>query len=229
MIRKPLIIGAAGNMSSRYKAIFNKILNDWKPFDGLYQWFEGYECYDTKTNPETLTEFLNTSDCDSFLITTPTETHAGLIYALAGYGRPILCEKPIAKREDTMYSLLSFCRRERVNLHMINQYAYADLSGRVYGSFPVRDNLSMYNFFKHGTDGIAWDCINILGLAQDRCFLSEDSPIWTCSLNGRKVHYSDIDGCYVRMILGWIKNPTDNLDYIETAHNKVFNYLKENE
>jgi hypothetical protein len=207
-----LLIGSEGNMGKRYKAIFDHIKNDYVIYDGYY--FEGYESYDVKTKKEPFLEIAKRAD--KFLIATPTETHCQLISELAVFEKPILCEKPITTNIEQFRVFMDFCKRRSVNLTMVNQYAYASMQRQERAGME-----SMYNYFRHGTDGLAWDCINILGLAKSKVNLYEASPVWRCEINGKILSLGDIDGSYIRMILDWMRHHKENIIYTEQAHEKA--------
>ena len=193
MIKSPLIVGCWGNMASRYKAILNML---------------GIAYYGVDIN-----HAQDVGEVDGVIICTPTQTHCDMIKHYSQMNVPILCEKPITKDPDKLADLLKFCRENGVNLQMINQYAHMGV-----GKFPSD---TYYNYFKSGSDGLHWDCINIRGLAKGEVTLGNDSPIWQCKVNGSHLDIKLMDYAYVEMIKSWLANPTDNLDYIKHAHNKV--------
>jgi hypothetical protein len=145
----------------------------------------------------------------SIIIATPTDTHYMQIMELSKFGLPILCEKPIVKSLLILERLLN----SGAKIRMVNQYQY------LVDNDPLGS--SYYDYFKSGGDGLAWDCINIIGLAHDVPFLANNSPIWKCSINGKELSISQMDQAYIDMLDDWVSNPTSNHDYILTAHQKV--------
>ena len=150
------------------------------------------------------------AQCDGIIIATPTQSHMDMIKRYSAFDKPILVEKPI--------SLEPFILNGG-NVQMVNQYAFC-------GPFPGGD--TFYNNWNTGKDGLAWDCINIIGLAKGRVSLENTSPIWKCCINGKDLTLADVDMSYINMIDSWTKNPTSNTDYILKAHRKVREYIEAN-
>jgi len=201
-MKKVLVVGYKGNMGSRYTAILDMLGVEWDGTDLV----EG--CIDTKTD----------SDYDGVIIATPTDDHFNMINYIRGISdKPILCEKPI---ETSLHYLKMLLDRPNLNLRMINQYEYmpgadeADAEGKTY-----------YNYFKSGRDGLAWDCINIIGMAKGDVELKNDSPLWECCINGSVLKLGWMDSAYIYMIDKWVKNPTNNHEYILKAHEKVIKWM----
>lgn len=189
-----LLIGSEGNMGKRYKAIFNHLGIDYSTFDSAIDChIHSYAKY-----------------AKGFLIATPTDTHTDLIFQLAPYKRPILCEKPITRDPTELAAVLML----KPKLQMVNQYAHMPIS-------KSKNKPTSYNYYRHGGDGLNWDCINVIGLAKGPVKLDQQSPVWNCTINGKKLNLSDMDHAYISMIKSWVKNPEPNLDYIAMAHGKV--------
>ncbi len=149
-------------------------------------------------------------DCDGIIIATPTDTHINMIKRYAPFNLPILVEKPIALDPFLLNG---------GNVHMVNQYAHC-------GPFPGGE--TYYDCWRTGNDGLAWDCINIIGLSEKMPKLNNQSPVWKCMINGKELSLHDIDMSYVKMIDAWTRNPQSNTDYILKAHKKVREYLEAN-
>lgn len=155
-------------------------------------------------------------DYTGFIIATPTETHMNLIEEYSKYLVPILCEKPIVKDEFNFHRLKKFSKPEC--LSMINQYRYLPLYGKTGDTF--------YCYYNSGKDGLFWDCINIIGLANtNNIFLSNKSPIWSCRLNGIDISKNWMDQAYVDEVLHWLEQRESNYDYVIKSHEKVFKML----
>lgn len=193
-----MVIGGKGNMGQRYCAILRHL--------GIK-----YSTIDIEDKDQLFKRDL----ADGFIVATPTKNHIKMIYDLAQYNKPILCEKPISTNVESLLPFLETMRRQDLNLQMVNQYAYMPLGDG--------EGFTEYNYFKHGGDGLAWDCLNILGLANGEVHLGDDSPIWRCTINGKKLSIADMDNAYINMVANWVGNPEDNIDYIEHAHRKVIN------
>jgi hypothetical protein len=163
-------------------------------------------------------------DFDSVIIATPTHSHINNIEDLAFCGVPILCEKPIATSVRLAMKACSLAADSGIDLEMVNQYAFLK------GSPTQWPDLSSYNFYNHGKDGLPWDCISIVGLAKGQVILEETSPIWRCVINGEEMSLADMDGAYIKMIDRWLNRDLQQLgkDYILGAHAKVEALMKGN-
>jgi len=201
MKKRIMVLGYKGNMGTRYTRILDYLGVDWGGMD--------------------LTEnkgFDRPGDIDGIIDAGPTRGRLRRLYDLDPK-TPVLAEKPFTLGViDRAYLQL-----KTRPIQMVNQYVH--MGGH---KLPPGDStLTYYNYFKHGGDGIAFDCINILGLATGRVILQQDSPIWKCELNGRSLSISDMDFAYIAMIEAWLKQPTPNWDYIVHAH-KVAHEYEEN-
>lgn len=197
MIKRPLIIGSRGNMASRYQAIFKYLEIDTVGVDQGDDWPEmGF---------------------DGILIATPTATHVEVVRRAADYRLPILVEKPISRDMAEVDHLIGFCKAHNVRLMMVDQYNF--LTRPTTGT-------TLYNYFKHGSDGIFHDCTNIIAHATGDVMIGEFSPIWRCTINGAVLDVADMDRAYIDMIRNWVRNPRADLDYIAKAHRKVLEFEK---
>ena len=181
-----LILGSKGSMGKRYAAILKHLNVPCTEFDVK----DG--------NP------LNGSikQCDRVIVATPTSTHMEVLDIITTVmpGAPILCEKPVTKSLSDLEQILSMCDARGNDLRMMYQY-----------SLLASDDLylqSHYNYYAHGSDGIQWDCMQIIGLAKGKVVLKEDSPIWKCTINGKKLKRSDMDRAYVDYVNNWIIDPS---------------------
>lgn len=157
------------------------------------------------------------------IIATPTALHAAHIDQFLATGAPILCEKPITTSIRALDRLMPKLDDGRVN--MVNQYRY--LRGH---REEIGEGLTMYDYFNHGRDGLAWDCISIVGLAKGRVVLGEASPRWTCWINGERMSLADMDQAYIDMISHWVGGSLvgHGADYIRDAHARVHAYIEAN-
>lgn len=158
------------------------------------------------------------SSFDSILICTPTDHHVEDVYQAARFNLPILCEKPLATDLDLVLELCDFAEKTGLPLRMVNQYAFLPGQGG--------DGLTYYNYWNHGKDGLAWDCISIVALAQGQVELREDSPLWDCRINGIQHYASEMDYAYVDMLKDWLGGEVNGVSYIREAHKKVAAYLE---
>lgn len=176
-----LIIGGLGSMGRRYSAVLSYLR-------------EPYYAVDRESSPAAIKSFA--SRASRILICTPTETHLGIIKRLMTLGKPILCEKPICKNLDDLNELMSSVRHFGTKLNMVMQYT------ELVSSNGAGD--SEYDYFRHGNDGLAWDCLQIIALAKGHLSLREDSPVWKCKINGQTLDLSSMDMAYVNHIRRWI-------------------------
>ena len=200
-----LIVGAYGNMGSRYRAILKHMK---VPYDCLE--FDTWDNYDF-SKPKL--------DYHSIIIATPTYTHYTLIKFFHKYKLPMLCEKPITTNKLELEEIIDMCP----NLKMVCQYEYlVNKTGnkRIDSIKPVGP--SYYNFFKTGKDGLSWDCISIVALSDGVADLANDSPIWRCQINGTELNIKDMDIAYCKMIRDWVNKPMGDLLFIRNAHDKIF-------
>lgn len=193
---KVCLIGHKGNMGKRYSAILNLLKVDWFGVD--------------------IDEGSLNQPADAYLIVTPTHTHVDMISWLRDLGKPILCEKPITKNLVQLEKLLYDCEKSGTKLQMVSQYDYLIDESRA-----GNGDITCYNYFKHGGDGIFWDCINIIYHARGSVTLTEDSPIWYCWINGQQIDGSQMDVAYIKMIEDWLKNPRTDIERIWKSHEKV--------
>jgi hypothetical protein len=199
------IVGGLGNMGNRYSCIIRYIGHE--PF-----------LIDLNTNnPHELKE------CDSFIIATPTEAHFENLKDYSIYNKPILCEKPFTK---SMKELDLIGKMNIKNLKMVTQYEYMDGFIDAPDAYKSMDyNNSFYNYYRHGKDGLKWDCIQIIGFAKNEVTIKSDSPIWKCRINGSDLNIADMDSAYIKMIHSWIKNPSGDFNSIFNMHHKVDRFV----
>jgi hypothetical protein len=160
---------------------------------------------------------------DSVIITTPTVLHTVHIEQFLPLGIPILCEKPITTSLRVLDRFMP--KIEGAKVDMVNQYRF--LRGRF---DEVADGVTLYDYFNHGRDGLAWDCISVVALAKGHVALGERSPSWQCVINGERMSLSDMDQAYIDMISHWVNGQLVGHDstYIRDAHAKVHAYIEAN-
>lgn len=203
---KIYVIGADGNMGSRYRAILKYLEHEAWGIDLPYIYGESL----TRTEAQA---------SDGVIVTTPTESHLDILEMLEGVSVPILCEKPFINRESQMKRLESYLENTKSNISMVSQYDYL-----VYPE--QRLGLTKYDYFKSGKDTLPWDCINIIYHATGKIELKNESPVWRCVVNGIALNLSMMDYAYIEMIEKWIANPGEsNKDRIFRSHQKVVEYL----
>lgn len=198
-MKKVCIVGGRGNMASRYRSIFDML---------------GVEVvvWDIDEKPDT-------ADVDGFLVATPTPTHFDVLTALIPMKKPILCEKPVVKTIEELEQIKSLCSLYDTPFQVVMQYCWL--------TDPLNLGPSRYDYFKHGNDGLLWDCFQIVALAKGDVELGEKSPIWDCVINGQRLNIAAMDFAYIEMIRSWIERPgAQPWDFIIECHQKVLNYAK---
>lgn len=196
-----LIIGDQGSMGTRYRHIMDHI-------------GQNYIGTDMDTDPAEVYDLAQ--KCDRTLICSPTDTHLDYIELLHGIGKPIMCEKPISKNLDEMTRVLNKVYKKRCPFRMVMQYKELTFSEKGYESF--------YDYYKHGSDGLIWDCIQIIGLAKGNITLNDKSPVWRCQINGDKLNLGQMDFAYVQHIRKWKKQPIQSMVSLMDIHYKTATY-----
>lgn len=191
------LVGHKGNMGRRYASILNYLGISWQGVD-IDDWKE----------PD--------KRSDGIILATPTDSHRVDLVRWRNFGLPILCEKPICRNQKELEILLEIAD---VPLQMVNQYKF-------YANYQVinKGESTQVNYYNTGTDGIVWDCINLIGLAKEDVHLYNTSPIWKIMLNGTFLDKRFIDHVYIDNIADWTKNPIDDREYIKHAHQRIFDY-----
>jgi hypothetical protein len=202
VIKKPLIVGARGGMGRRYTAILRKM---------------GIEPELVDVGDRTPRNY------DGVIIASPTALHIAHLEQFLPLEVPILVEKPIATSIRAVERIQKKLDEARAPVDMVNQYRY--LTGPM-----LPGTLTMFNYYNHGRDGLPWDCISIVGLAKERVSLAEDSPQWTCVINGARLSLADMDHAYITMIDRWVNGRLEGHgpNYIRHAHARVQTYIEAN-
>lgn len=201
-----LIIGSEGSMGKRYQAILDHLGHSWMGLDEK----------DTNIWDVFPPEYYH--EATSFIIATPTDTHAEIILDLLPYRKPILCEKPITKDADLLPHLRDAIERSKTPFQMMLQYKYL-LPKLARGE-------SHYDYFRHGNDGLHWDCLQIIGLAKGEVTLREKSPVWDCVINGHRIHPGQMDQAYVTAVEAFLHGHPQDLGEIVDMHHKVLEMIK---
>lgn len=195
-----MVIGNHGNMGRRYSAILRHLGVSVIGHDVQHEAESGAVMYfDIKVRQSS-----------GIIIATPTRTHLSVLMRVLPHKKPVLCEKPFAvgpalEVERVVNEYLA----NHVPLAMVNQYEF--LAGRDVGP-------TSYDYWNHGQDGLVWDAINIIEMARGTIELKEESPIWTCRINGDRIDPGQMDSAYVAMIEAWIKSPFSEPKRIIDAH-----------
>lgn len=186
-----LLIGSEGSMGTRYKAI-------------LAHLNEEFECVDiAKFAKRQLKEF------DRFIIATPTTTHYKWYCELEDFQKPILMEKPMSKDLEEVKRMAN----GRAPITMMMQYRFL--------LDPTSIGPSWYSYFRHGADGLVWDCFQIIALSSSPPDLDESSPVWTCSINGKSLSLDEMDLAYVKAVKAFLNNEMIAPHLLIKWHEKV--------
>jgi hypothetical protein len=199
MKRTIAIVGNKGNMASRYAAIL-------RCAEGIT-----VTGWDVGERP---------IEADGYIVCTPTPTHIAVIKSIAKFGKPILCEKPVTKSLAELAEIRAICEGHGAPFQCVMQYCWLA---------PCNDEIgpSHYDYFKHGPDGLIWDCFQIIALAKGDVEIGEQSPVWDCVINGRRLNIAQMDFAYIEMIRSWLYGNPQPWEFIEEAHRKVAAYEQE--
>lgn len=132
---KILICGHLGNMGRRYEAIVKHL---------------GHEVIG-----KDLEDQVGVQRFDKVIVATPTENHLEHCEELAEYNIPFLCEKPVSKDPKEIDKLMG------KQGYMVNNWAFVFPGIRL---LPGNNNIE-YDFYNTGKDGVEWDCIQTIYLA----------------------------------------------------------------
>lgn len=183
-------------MGSRYGAILSHLDVSWM---GL----------DIGTSPKEVDRLARSAD--GILIATPTGLHFEHLNFYVGFRKPVFCEKPFTKNMSEMDAIADIY--EGRSLTMALQYSEL-IDHNACGD-------SHYNYFRHGQDGLIWDCIQIVGLAKGRVELDQSSPVWDCRLNGQRLSVGDMDMAYVQNVKRWLSGESMEMGLIYDIHQKT--------
>jgi len=158
------------------------------------------------------------AEIDEIIIASPTPTHADLIKHYLKFEKPILCEKPICTDIKELNSLLKEISEADIYFDMMMQYEWIPKS-------RVRNQPSSYDYFRHGNDGLIWDCMQVIAFAEGPVNLAEVSPIWRCTINGEDLRIADMDLAYVKAVSHFINGGfAKSLERLSEIHEKVANF-----
>jgi hypothetical protein len=144
---------------------------------------------------------------------------------------PILAEKPFFRNGILPEVINTTAWPKR--LRMINQYEYFLAERELNG---IKDMVAVqthketiYDYFKSGGDGVIWDCINIIGLADDDSdlHLANDSLIWKCKINNINLDISKMDTAYIWNVYDWLTHLDSNKEYFIKAHQKCLELYRD--
>lgn len=196
-----LIVGSEGSMGKRYQAILSHL-------------GKNFSCVDLIHTRAHIDKMAYTSE--GIIIASPTHTHLPYVQSFCQMKKPILCEKPLSTDPHEISEILNLSDAGDFPLTMMMQYQWL--------VNPALVGESYYDYFRHGADGIVWDCMQIIALAKKSVHLREKSPIWKCRINGYDLNVSHMDSAYVEYVSNWLKHPSQDLGYLAEIHSKVLEY-----
>lgn len=206
------LLGSNGSMGRRYKAILN--------FLGVS--FVEYDPSLTRGKGD-LTRFMSVP-CTHYIIATPTDTHEEVAAALMQTeGRNLLIEKPVCTSSEDVRSLLEQAKDTSTTITVMMQYKYIDRS-----ELQNAPTISYYNFYNTGKDGLLWDCFQVIAFDKTGVIkLYNDSPMWSCSINGYQLYQSSVDKAYVTFVRNWLAgNEVQSPEDIIKWHEKVEDLIR---
>lgn len=216
-----LVVGSEGNMGKRYSTILRQL--------GIE-----HNCLDVKfpSYKDVAKELF--CEANKIIVATPTKTHLAVIQEIKKYRLEralptahVLCEKPLVTSLQDIEWLRNEERLGILKVFCVNQYAHHPQ----YPIFSRTSGRTYYNYFKHGGDGLQWDCFQLFVLAKGSIGLNDQSPVWTCRINGTLLSISGMDLAYVAMIedfVGPMRKVWD-LDTAEVGTKKVLKWMAEEE
>jgi hypothetical protein len=199
------LIGANGNMGRRYACILRYLKHDYIDLD-----IHNYDALDIVAKEINPTHFI---------IATPTETHMDIIKEVDKYNVPILCEKPLAKNLKEIKEIEGV----KSPLSMVWNYEFVP-----YKIFKKGD--TCYNYYNSGKDGLVWDCVQLISLAQGKITLSNSSPRWKVVINSTNIDRAEIDNSYISMIANFTgRDIYQNKTSLRELHESVYRMNEEYE
>lgn len=178
---------------------------------------EHFDCFDKEDPISSIVA--SAAHADAAIVATPTDTHGEILRAIIPVSGKILCEKPISKDPGEVSALYDLAATHDCKLTMMMQYSL--LHQR------ADNEISYYDYFRTGPDGMPWDAFQIIALAEGPVFLGATSPIWHCVINGKKLCPSQMDRAYVNFVTSWLRHPA-SIDQrpkeIIRMHEKVASY-----
>lgn len=196
---KVLIVGSEGAQGRRYQCILK---------------FLGHEVY--RVDLKLTGWAVPPTEIDRIIIATPTDSHIGLMRYFLSFRKPMLIEKPVTKSLTELYEITRLAKDANVPLSMVCQYRQL-----YFDKEPVP---SYYDYFRHGNDGLIWDCLQIIGHAQGQVTLAETSPVWRCGINGMELEIACMDDAYVAEVKAWLDGNPQPWQEAITMHEKTRDY-----
>lgn len=200
---KVLVLGGLGSIGSRYMLILKHM---------------GVACESwDMADPHGYASELTDLEFTHAIVATPTRTHYMYTRKLIEMGIPTLCEKPLSTSIDECEYLVGYAGERGASAHVVCNYNYT-LAGKL--SSPHIE----YDYYKTGSDGLYWDCCQLLYLDQFAS-LRNESPWWQFVVNGYEVAYRDLEISYVKMLQDWL-GPQKKLWTLKDGTNMTYTVLR---
>ena len=168
------LIGGAGSIGTRYHCILDKLGVDVVVHDppaGIHG---------------------NLTNCDKWIICTPTDTHYNWCLQAISAGVTFLCEKPMSKSLVETEAIVDKAYVRGVEGFVVCNYNMC--------SVTMKGREIYFNYFRTGKDGLCWDCCQLLYLG-NQVMLKTDSFVWTLIVDGVwQVDYRDLEMSYGKML-----------------------------
>lgn len=214
------IWGAKGNMGRRYVAIAKYLKQEVVEID-------------VDSGKDILSHAVK--ECSHHIVASNTNQHVDVISSICNFRGGfleaplyVLCEKPVAFATEKILDALIVCSKYNILTYVVNQYLYLP----EYSQFAVPSlrQPTFYDYFFSGNDGIAFDCVSILGLAQDIVSLQASSPVWNLIINGVAINKTNMDMAYVKMVDDFLHTRTMlwNFQNAIESTKKAIEYSKSN-
>lgn len=145
------------------------------------------------------------------IIATPTDTHIETLKRIPD-GVPVLCEKPVSKSLEEIPL--------RKETWVVSNYKYV-----LHICGIGRPRRIWYDFYRTGSDGILWDCCQLIYL-HPGSRVEAKSPRWNLNIDGVWIKYRDVEESYCRMIKDFASGKTDRLWDMEEAREMTKAVLK---
>lgn len=192
-----IIVGSSGRIAQRYKAILNYLQKDFYSYDVNFK----APTYRREKSVQGK-DIHKLKDVPAF-ICTPSHTHYKVLekFYVMGY-RDFLIEKPLFTHHAD-YENARHLKGARIS--GICNYKYID----------GKKGETHYNYFDAGQEKLHWNLFQIIALARNELKLESESPIWQCTLNGRKLSLEDVHKSYILQLEDFFKNPLKGLSLDE--------------
>ena len=196
------VIGALGSMGRRYRAILKALKVDHFGVDVSHTEKQIYD---------------RCSQSSHVIVATPTETHADILFKLSHLDCDILCEKPVTKDLKQLKRILKLFENRQFDMTL--QYSMYEI--------PKINALSHYDYYMTGKDGLHWDCLQIIGLAEGEVFVRNNSPVWSCTINGEPLDRAYMDTAYIMYVAQFLKGHSIDREFLWKAHEKTYELSKQ--